>query len=513
MKITLSKAKDVSGGKKGKLKKTNRDILGKLNFKSFKVKNFVSKGQGIRKRVNPKKILLLIERKPFTSFFAVLGVLLILMVAGNVFFSPKPEAQTSAPAPKKVAVFKLGSAPQISYQGKVEKSGVIKIAAQMPGIVSAINVSEGQKVYRGTNILSLSTNYQGGNAPSLSRQITQTQYNNAKDTYDAQGDIIGKQKDLANKNNDNAEILRQITSRSASDTKALADLNKTIVDSLAQTIRNDEVSGATPQTILGEKQVLSQYQSAMVQINGSLRNLELSAAADQPPAQMAKLQHDIAVEQLDLQRKALDMNLEISRLSYNLALVNEANMFPSSPFEGTVDKIFVHVGDMVSPGTQLVSLSGSNQHVQAVVNVPENIAKNISTIEPSVLTIGKDQIEMRPSYVSQDATNGVLYSVIYQLDDSLSSKLTNSDYVEVRIPIGTADTTNAVPFIPLDSVIQTQEEAFVYIIDKNQTAKVKKITLGQIQGRYVEIVSGLPSESQVILNRNVIEGDKVSAVR
>jgi multidrug efflux pump subunit AcrA (membrane-fusion protein) len=188
-------------------------------------------------------------------------------------------------------------------------------------------------------------------------------------------------------------------------------------------------------------------------------------------------------------------------------------MYPATPFAGTVDKIFVHTGDNVTPGTVLASISGNNQHIEIVVNVPGDIAKNISRLESSVLQIGDSNIEMLPSYVSQDATDGTLYSIIYQLDDKFTSKLTDATYINVNIPVGTGDTTNEVPFIPLDAVVQTQEEAFVYVADKNQVARVKKITLGQIQGRFVEVTSGLPPEAQVILNRNVIQGDKVQITR
>lgn len=463
-----------------------------------------------------KKTFNFIQRKPFTAFFAVLIIFLILMVVGNVLFSPKATVDNTAQAPKQVKIYKLGSAPQVSYQGKVEKSGVIKIVAQSGGVVSAINVYEGQQIGKGTNILSLSSNYQGGNALSIARQIAQNQYQSAKDNFNTQGDIIGRQKDLANKSNDNLELLRQIANQSASDTSALADLDKTIVDSISSNIgylEQTNVNGSNDAAILQAKEQLVQFQSAMVQTNASLRNLQLQGSSTQPPSEIAKQQHDIAVAQLDLQRKALDLNLEISRLSYNLSLVNEATMFPVSPFSGTVDKIYVHLGENVNPGTLLASISGFNQHVEVVVSVDANIAKNISVFEPSVLYIGNKSINMMPSYVSKDATNGVLYSVIYDLDDSMASNLTNLSYINVLIPIGTADTTNADPFIPLDSVAQTQEEAYVYVVDNKNIARVKKITLGQIQGRFVEVLSGLPKDAQVILDRNVIEGDRVSILR
>ncbi len=495
---------------KRKDKKLKRDFLG-FKPERLQVKNLSDRFLALRKRLNFKKVLLFIQKKPFTAFFAVLGVLFVLMIIGNLLFSPKATPQQNLSAAKQVQIYKLGSAPQVSYQGKVEKSGVIQIVAQVHGIVNSINVSEGQQVYAGTNILSLSTNYQGGNALTIAAQLAQTQYQNTKDTFDQQKDLIQKQKDLTNKNKDNATAMQNIASASATESANLVTFNQSIIDSLNQTLSNIPASDTA--TILQTKAQISQFQSANAQLDASVRNLQLQGAGDQPPTELASMQHDIAIEQLDIQEKTLNMSLEISRLQYNLALVNEANMYPSSPFAGVVDRILVHVGDDVSSGDILANISGSTQHVEIVVNAPQNIAKNVLRIEPSVLTIGDSSVEMIPSYVSQDATNGTLYSIIYQLDDKLASKLTNAAYVNVNIPIGTGDTSNEVPFIPLDAVVQTQEEAFVYVVDKKMIAQVKKISLGQIQGRFVEVLSGLPNESQVILNRNVIEGDKVQVTR
>lgn len=467
-----------------------------------------------KRKVTSKRTLIYIQKKPFTSFFAVLGLFLILMVIGNLLFSPKATLTDDKKAAKKVTVYKLGSAPTLTYEGRVEKSGVVKIVAQMPGVVSAVNVYEGEEVGKGRILISLATNYQGGNVLSISRQIAQTQYQNSKDTFDTQKDVIAKQRENADKNKENADALRQISIQSATDTQALFDLNRTVVDSIAQNIKNLEstnTGGINDAAILQSKQILSQYQSAMNQTNSAFRNLQVQTSDTSNT--IANNSYDIALKQLDIQQKALETNLQVSKLSYNMALVNEASMYPASPFAGTVDKVFVKVGENVTSGKELVSISGFDQHTEVVVNVPEGVAKNISAFEPSILTIGNKEISMMPTYVSKDATNGVLYSVIYQLDDSFSANLTNFSFVKVKLAIGVADTTNIDPYIPLDSVVQTQEESYVYIVDDKNLARVKKIKLGQIQGRYVEVLEGLPNDVQIILDRNVIEGDKVSVVR
>lgn len=464
-----------------------------------------------KRKLYTKKTFLFIKKKPFTSFFSILFIFFLLMIIGNVLFSPKPQAENKNQTSKQVQIYKIGNAPQVSFQGKVEKAGVVKIVAQSPGIVSNINVFEGEQIQKGTNILSLSTNYSGGNVMSLARQIAETQYQNTKDTYDTQKDVLNKQREIANNNKDNADTLRQIIAQSAIDTKALFDLNKTIVDSMASNIKNlqdTNVGGVNDAAILQSKQQLSGFQSAMVQTNSSFQNLQVQS--NQESSDTAGLSFQIALKQLDIQQKALEMSLEVSRLSYNMALVNEANMYPSTPFAGTVNKIFVHVGDNISSGTVLANITGLNQHVEIVVYVPEGIAKNISSFEQSTLYVGSQNVQMLPTFVSKDATNGVLYSVIYQLDDSLAASLTDSTYINVKIPIGVADTTNIDPFVPLDAVVQTQDEAFVYVVDDKNIARSKKVTLGQIQGRYVEVLSGLPKDAAVIIDRDVIEGDKVS---
>jgi multidrug efflux pump subunit AcrA (membrane-fusion protein) len=470
------------------------------------------------KKIQPKKIpartTVFIKRRPFTSFFIVLGIFLLIMILGNVVLSPKKTSELEVSVPKEVRTYKLGSAPKVTFQGKIEKSGVIKIVAQTPGIVSNINVSEGQEIAQGTNILSLSTNYQGGNAASVSRQITQTQYKNAKDSYPTQKDLIQKQKELADKNRENASSMQQIASSSASDSQNIINTNQALIDTLNSNLEDlvaNNPGGINDSAILQTRQQIAQYQAANTQISASIRNLNLQA--NDTSKDVSSLQHDIAIKQLEIQEKALNMNLDISKLSYKLALINEATMYPSSPFAGKVERIFVHVGDNVNPGTVLASFSGDTQHVQIIVTVPEGIAKNISRLETSGINIGGKTLDLSPSYVSQDATDGVLYSVIFQLDDSIAHELTNLSYASVSLPIGTGNTTNEVPFIPLDSVTQTQEESFVYVVSDKNTAKALKINLGQVQGNYVEVTSGLPKESQVILDRNVIEGDKLKIIQ
>lgn len=471
--------------------------------------------QNIRERIKPrerfKAVEHFIQKRPFTSFFTILALLLLLIILGNILLAPK-EAEEKPPVPKKVELYKLGSAPKVKVQAQVEKSGVVKIVALSPGVVESINVIEGDEIGKGGNLISLASNYSGVNALAISAQMAGAQYGLARDTFNTQKELITKQRELADKNKENAEELRDISTKAADDTRPLLDLNQSLLDKINSDLDSYNATnsaGVNDNLIFQTKQIKSQLQSAVVQLKGQLRNLELQSASDKPPAELTDIQKEIALKQLDIQEKSLTVGVEIARLQFNLASVTAATMHPTAPFPGTVDRIYVKEGEAVNPGTVLLSLSGSTQHVKIIAKVPAGMAKNVSFLEDSIININGNKVVMKPSYISHDATDGQLYSIIFQLDDSYKSLVTDSAFITVDIPIGTGDTNNSVPFVPLDSIFQTQEEAYLYVVSKNKTATAKKIQLGQVQGRFVEVLSGLPLESTVILTRNVVEGDKL----
>ena len=72
----------------------------------------------------------------------------------------------------------------MTVTGEIEKSGVVTVVALTPGIVSKINFREGASVSKGTVLMNLATNYQGGNASRAQRQIAGVQYQNILDTYE-----------------------------------------------------------------------------------------------------------------------------------------------------------------------------------------------------------------------------------------------------------------------------------------------------------------------------------------
>lgn len=454
-----------------------------------------------------KRTLTRIEKRPILSFLVLLLVLFALIAASHFINKPAETVEETAIPAKEVRVYSIGTTPKITVQAVVEKSGVIKVVSLGAGVVQAINVEVGQEVARGTNLISMSSNYQGGNAFSVQRQLAQAQYKNVLETYDSQKEIIAKQKELANKQDENNDELRSISQSSFDSTRSLIDLNNQMLQA-AQSAQDAAEAAGDMQAYAQAQALRAQLMSANLQLESGLRNSEFSAGDDNPQAEMSNISKDLALKQLDIQEKALALNKEVSRLNVVLAQITESIMYPSSPVNGKVERIYVRVGQAINPGAPIAQISGDSNSLIAVALLSRETADAISRSKVSTLHFGGESFEAAPFFVSTDATDGKLYSAQFAIPEEFASKVSDKEYILIEIPIDFPNTGSAIPFIPIDSVFQTQDAAFVFIA-KDGKAQSRKVELGTVVGRYVEVKNGLAEGDQVILDRNVISGDPV----
>ncbi len=453
-----------------------------------------------------RRTVVFIKRKPFTSFFATLGVFLLILILGSVITNlNKKEVKTTTPV-KAVTIYTIGNAPTVPLQAQIQKNGIIQVVAQGPGIVDKIYVSEGDSVNEGQTLVSLSTNYQGGSAPALQAQLAVAQLKNIKDTFGLQKDIISKQRDIATASAQNTEELRQISDKSLNDTRGLLDLNQSSLDQVNAALQTTPSSDPNYAALKGQQ---AQLQAAVDQLRNTVRSLEYSTNTNNPPTLLSNTQKELTLKQLDVQEKALDLNKKVSGIQYSLALVQEGLMRPASPFAGTVQRVNVQVGENVNPGTVIATIASSNVTSTAILRAPQQIAESISRVEPTIFYIKNKKIAVVPTYVSVVATDGQLYSIIYNLPSGVAG-LTDNEYIKADVPVGYAASDGANPFVPIDSVYESQNESTVYLL-KNNKAIAQVVTIGDVYGDYVSVLSGLHDGDRLILNRNIIAGDTVKA--
>lgn len=451
-----------------------------------------------------------IKKRPLGSFFIVLGLLLALLLIGRLL-NQTPEEKPAEKVSKAVEVYSIGDGPKATYQARVDKAGVITIVAQAPGIVQNISVTEGDSVAKGQQIISLSTNYQGGNAAAVQRQIAQRQYQNVLDTFDTQNQLIQRQKDVATASAENAQRTRDITQQSLGETSNLINANQSQLDQINTTLDGLEANnpgGANNAQIQELQGAANQLQGGMNQLRNAQRTAEYQASNTNPPATLADAQEDIALKQLDVQQKSLDLNRDVSKLQVKLARVNEALMYPASPFTGKVQNIAVRQGQAVNAGTELATIAADEIETTAQLQVPQAVAQLLSSGEPSTVQGKKRTFTITPYYVSTEATSGQLYTVKYDIPQEYQNDFANGEFVSIAVPLKAPDTTTSTPLIPIDAVYQTQDKAFVMVTNKDKAVS-KTISIGEVFGNYVEVTKGLRQGDQIILNRNVIAGDTV----
>lgn len=457
-----------------------------------------------------RRVVADIRRRPLFNFFIALAVLFLVLLANSILTKPAEEQKKVASA-KAVNVYSIGTAPKITLQGKVEKSNVIKIMAQTGGVVQNVHVTEGDTVTKGQTLITLSSNYQGDSAPGVQAALAQTSYNNALSTYDTQKDLINKQREVANTSADNTEALRKISVESRDGTQRLIDDTQNSIDAANATI-TQLGSSTDPDDIArvaGAKQLLPQLKASITQLQAGVNQLNYSTDTNNPPTKLTELQKSITLKGLDIQDKAVDLGKEVARLQASLAYIGASLMTPATPVTGTVDRIYVSAGQTVAPGTLLATIVGSEEDPTIVVNLPRDLAATISRVEPSVIHMGKKTYETTPRYVSMEAVDGTQNVALFFLPPLYTSSVTADGFVSVDIPVGLASTSSTIPFVPLDAIYQTANNAYVYVA-KNGKVESKKVTLGSVYGEFSEITSGLTSGDQVILDRNIIAGDKIT---
>jgi multidrug efflux pump subunit AcrA (membrane-fusion protein) len=473
----------------------------------FRRFNFSNTRSRIVKSKRYRRAVVFIERKPFTSFFATLGIFLLILILGSVITNlNKKEVKKTTPV-KEVSIYTIGKTPTVPLQAQIQKNGVVQIVAQGSGIVDKIFVSEGDTVKEGQTLVSLSTNYQGGSAPALQAQLAGAQLKNINDTYGLQKDIISKQRDVATASAENTEQLRQVTVKSLNDTRGLLDANRSALNEITTQIEQIEQTNPNDSRLPDLKARQATLAPAVAQLQSTYNSLDYQTNTNNPPTLLSNTQKDLALKQLDVQEKALDLNKRVSGIQYSLALVQEGLMRPASPFTGTVQRVNVQVGENVSSGDVIATIASSSISTTAILRVPQQIAESISRVEPTIFYIKDKKVSVVPSYVSVVATDGQLYSIIYNLPEGVTG-LTSNEYIKAEVPVGYAATNGTDPYVPIDSVYESQNEATVYLL-KNSKATAQEVTIGEVYGDYVSVLSGLHDGDQLILNRNVVAGDTV----
>ena len=161
-----------------------------------------------------------------------------------------------------------------------------------------------------------------------------------------------------------------------------------------------------------------------------------------------------------------------------------------APFAGVVGDIPVHIGDYVSPTTQLTTVDQPGD-LEAYIYIPADRAGAIRTgLGVDLLdTTGTVLVHSTVDFVSPEVDNG-LQSVLAKASVPASSHLRTGQLVNARVTFS----THEAPTVPVLAVTRIGGQAFVYVAapqGAGYSAHQVAVNLGEPLGNLYPVLSGL----------------------
>jgi RND family efflux transporter MFP subunit len=191
-----------------------------------------------------------------------------------------------------------------------------------------------------------------------------------------------------------------------------------------------------------------------------------------------------------------------------------------APFDGVITARNTDIGDLINSGsstaprTDLFDIS-QTRTLRVYVNVPEEYSQAIKPGETAAdITLAEFPGKRFPGKLvrTSDAINATTRTLLTEVDlDNPGGTLFSGSYAEVHFKIPAANSTL---LLPVSALIFRGEKLQVGVV-KGGHAVVTDVTPGHDFGDQIEIVAGLSSNDQVIVNPpdSLVSGESVKVVQ
>ncbi|MDX1905112.1 MAG: efflux RND transporter periplasmic adaptor subunit [Thermonemataceae bacterium] len=260
---------------------------------------------------------------------------------------------------------------------------------------------------------------------------------------------------------------------------------------------------------VGAGQVVAEVDGSLIAKNMAPLKTQIALAKTVYEKQKALWEQKVGTEIAYLQAKT---NLEA--LEQQLATIQE-QLYKTkviASMSGTVDEVFMKVGEMASPGMPGIKIVNASD-LRAVADVPETYSSQIRNGADVIVALSDLKKEVKGKIVFTGQT---------------INTLNRSFRVEVAIPydkdirpnmIATLKVENyqkdVAITVPINVVQNSQDGSFVLVAVEEKGQKIARrrtVKVGQIYNRYAEILSGLQAGDKVITTgyQELNEGDLIS---
>jgi RND family efflux transporter MFP subunit len=265
-------------------------------------------------------------------------------------------------------------------------------------------------------------------------------------------------------------VLDDATLKSASEQAAAAVTAAENQQIAAQ--RNSDLAAST----------LARYQQLQAQKSVSPQEMdEVTRKAEAAAAQ---------VDALRAQTSAMKAQLTGARTMLGYARV-------VAPFDGIITARMVDPGALASPGVPLVQMDGVGP-LQLQTTVSESAITSVRKGMKVAVSSGGSSDEDSTGTLSEivPVADASTHSFLVKIDLPASSVLRAGMYATVEIPTGTRQAVLA----PRSAIVARGSRSCAYVLDSNNTAQLRYVTLGASQTSEVEILSGISGDERLVDN-------------
>ncbi|GAA3950078.1 efflux RND transporter periplasmic adaptor subunit [Chitinophaga oryziterrae] len=262
---------------------------------------------------------------------------------------------------------------------------------------------------------------------------------------------------------------------------------------LLATISNQDILAKRGQTDAMITEADAAYRNAQKDLE-RFTNLYRQQSASAKELENVSLQYTSAKSRLE---SAKQMRNEVN------ATLNYTSLI--APFSGVVTQKLADVGNMANPGMPILTLEQSGSY-QVSAAVPENAISRIRQGSVAIISISavNKTIKGTITQISQSSQfSGGQYIIKVQIPDHEKEGLFAGMYANVSIPVASSVASvvkNDQVMVPLSCIEHKDALTGLYTVGNNNTALLRWVRLGKVEGDQVEVLSGLAANEQFIVN-------------
>ena len=221
----------------------------------------------------------------------------------------------------------------------------------------------------------------------------------------------------------------------------------------------------------------------------------------------------VTKQQLDnsrLQLKNAKAQLEQSNIR-----VGDTNV--KATINGVVNVRYIEPGSVVAPGTRMFDIVNVSS-LKLKVTVNESQVANLrlgETVEVKASVFPEDTFQGKITFIAPLADASLSFPVEIQIENNSQNKLRAGMYGTAVFSSKDKGISHAILVAPKEAFVDGVSSGQVFVINKDNTVTLTKVTTGRVFGDQIEIIDGLKPDQKIVTTGqiNLVNGDKIQIAK